>query len=144
MRLPFPIPPGTLITAELLNQLVASIEDGTIYSQSSFVGDLVTTLETRVATLEAEVAVLEAEHSTVSIREQFQLSAAQGTIPLSHTPQMDAELVFFNGLSLAKSGVPLGFSGDYSISGSTLTLASSLAPQVVAGDLLVVVYRYQV
>jgi hypothetical protein len=139
----YPLQIGQKITADMLNEMIASIQDGSIFTSAAFVSDLVTTLDARVDALEAQVSTLNAVAHSLSIREQFTLANAQSTIILNHVPDLDSELLFINGTCLAKSGYPVGYSADYSISGNTITLTNELALQIIAGDLLVVVYRYE-
>ncbi len=139
----FPLTAGQKITADMLNEMIAAIQDGSIFTSSAFVSDLVTTLDSRVASLELEVAALNTVARTISLREQFVLTAGQSTITLSQVPELDSEILFLNGQCLAKSNYPSGFSADYSISGNTITLVNELALTVVAGDLLGIVYRYE-
>lgn len=140
----FPLTAGQKITADMLNELIFAIQDGSIFTSVSFVSDLVTTLDTRVATLEAEVNVLNAIQGRNFIREQFTLTLGQSIIPLSKTPSLDSELVFLNGSSLAKNNVPVGTTADYYLTGSTLNLVTELALLIQAGDRLVVCYSYEV
>lgn len=140
----YPWQPGQTIKAEDLNELVRAIQDGTIFLNTTYLSEQLSTTSTRLNGLEQRVTFLESQAALLSIREQFTLAAAQGIINLSKTPSLDSEIVILNGLSLSKSGIPLGFVGDYSLAGSTLTLNPDLATQVVAGDILVVVYRYEV
>lgn len=137
----FPLQKGQLITADMLNEMIAAIQDGSIFTSAAFVNDLITTLDARVSTLETQVAALNGVQRLVSIREQFTLTAGQSIISLSQVPELDSELLFLNGMALAKSGIPVGYSADYSLSGSTITLVNELALQIQAGDVLVVTYR---
>ena len=140
----FPIVAGQKLTADMFNELVYAIQDGSIFTSVSFVSDLVTTLNSRVASLEADVAVLNATQARNFIREQVTLTTGQSVIPLSKTPVLDSELVFINGTSMAKDNLPSGIGGDYSVSGTTLTLVTELALQIIAGDRIVIVYSYEV
>lgn len=138
----YPLQPGELFTAEKINELVAAIQDGSVFTSVSFVSSLVTTLDTRVSSLEAQVALLNQTLERTSIRQQFVMAAGQNVVTLTQAPILDSEWVSLNGMSLAKSGVPVGYSADYSINGTTLTLTNELALQVQADDVLVVKYDY--
>jgi hypothetical protein len=139
----FPLQEGQLLTAAMINEMIAAIQDGSIFTSAAFVNDLITTLDARVDSLEAQVNTLNQVAHFLSIREQFTLTAGQSIINLTNAPEIDSELLFMNGMSLAKSGIPISYIGDYSLSGSIITLTSELALQVVDGDLLVVAYRYE-
>lgn len=140
----FPIESGQKITADLLNQLVAAIQDGSIFTSTSFVSELVTTLDARVSVLETQVAVLNTRQSVSTIREQFVPTSGQTTVLLSHPVILDSEHIYLNGVSMAKSGLPLSFVGDYTVSGSTVTFVNSIALNFVSTDLIQVVYQYGV
>lgn len=140
----FPFQKGQRLTPEILNELVQAIQDGSIFTSTSFVSGLVTTLDTRVDTLETTVTALETVLATNSIREQFTMTTGQSTVALSKTPVLDTDLVFLNGKLLHKDGVPAGFSGEYTVSGSTLTLVSTFAATILAGDKLAMTYSFEV
>lgn len=72
------------------------------------------------------------------------MTAGQPFIGLAHAPILDSEIISIGGQVLAKTGVPFGFVGDYTISGSTLTFNPELASQIEAGETLVIHYRYEV
>jgi hypothetical protein len=57
---------------------------------------------------------------------------------------MDSEILAINGMILSRSGLPTGFVGDYSISGSLIMFNPILALQIVDGDMLVISYHYEV
>lgn len=138
-----PFREGQVLKAEDLNALVTAIQDGTIFLNTSYISEQLSNSGTRISGLESRVTYLESLISEISIREQFSLSSGQSIVGLSKTPNLDTELIFLNGLSLSKSGVPNGFIGDYSISGSTITFNTELASQIEAGDMLVVKYSYE-
>ena len=139
-----PFEDGQVITASDLNALVQSIQDGTIFLSTTIISGQLQTMSTSIINLDTRVGYLESLMAQLPIREQFSLTAAQGTINLSKAPLLDSELVFLNGLSLSKSGVPVGFVGDYSVSGSSIVLDAELSSQVIDGDMLVIQYRYEV
>jgi hypothetical protein len=139
-----PYTAGQKITAEDLNALVQAIQDGSIFLDTTYIGAGLSANSTAILALSNRVDVLELVQARVDIREQFILTAAQSVIGLSKTPLLDSEVVFLQGMGLSKSGIPLSFVGDYSISGSTLTLNVQLAGLVEAGDLLIVKYTYGV
>jgi hypothetical protein len=146
MALPFPYPltAGQKVTAELFNSLIAAIQDGSIFTSVSFVGDLVTALNTRMATLEGRVDVLELGHSYVFARNQYTLAVGQQTVLLDQVPRLDSEQLFLNGQALAKDNIPVGLSADYTLSGRTVTFTHDLSLQIIEGDRLVVTYAYEV
>ena len=137
-----PFTDGEGLTADVLNQLVQSIIDGTIFSPTA-VGTVTTLLNAfspRVTALETAVTALQTFVPVVNRRDQFVLTLGQSAVGLTQVPNLDSELVFLRGLSVPKDGIPGGFIGGYSLSGSTLTLDSALAASVVADDVLIVVY----
>ena len=141
----YPFQEGFTISAAVLNELVEAIQDGSIFTSTGFVQDLVTTLDARVAVLEAEVAVLENTINKAFKREQKILTAGQSVINLSKAPALDSEIITLNGLGLSRDGLPeLTDTADYSISGSIITLGGQLALQIQDGDRLTVVYQYEV
>src|ERR1035437_1213725 len=119
-----PFSDGEKISANDLNQLVQAIMDGTIFSGSvvGVVEAIITPLSASVLNLQSQVAVLQTYVQQIAYREQFQMANGQSTISLSNTPSLDSELVLLNGISLSKDGLPPGYTGDYSISGSVITL----------------------
>lgn len=140
----YPWNPGQVIRPDDLNELVRIIQDGTIFENTSYITEQLSTNGSRITGLEERVSVLEGMQGLASIREQLVMTNGQSVISLAHVPSMDSEMLFINGICLAKSGIPASLSGDYSISGSTVTLVSELASQIVAGDRLIAVYRYEV
>lgn len=140
----YPWKEGQVIKSKDLNALVEAIQDGTIFLNTTYISDQLSTTSSRLTGLEDRVTYLESLNATLGMREQIVLTAGQGIIGLSKTPILDTELLFLNGISLSKSGVPSGFIGDYTLSGSTLTFNTELSSQIVAGDMLVVSYRYGV
>lgn len=138
----YPWKPGQTIRSQDLNELVALIQNGTIFQNTTYITEQISTNASRLNGLEARVSELEALQGLLNIREQFVMTNGQSIVNLSQAPSLDTEVIFLNGLSLAKNDVPIGLSGDYSLSGSTLTFVSELASQIVAGDRLIVVYRY--
>lgn len=139
-----PFTSGTLLTPDLLNELVGAIQNGTIFTDTSYISGLLAANSATIAALTVRVSNLEAELSNVDKREQFQLVANQLVVGLSSVPNLDSEVLFLNGMGLSKTGTPAGFVGDYSISGSTITLNSDFYSLIDAGDLLVVKYSYGV
>lgn len=139
----FPISAGQLITPDLLNQLVAAIQDGSIFTSVSFVSDLITTLDTRVSALESQVAVLELRQAFSNIREQLAPTPGQTTVVLSHPPILDSEHIYLNGISLMKSGIPPGFVGDYTINGNIITFGNSVALSFLTTDQIAILYQYK-
>ena len=138
-----PFEDGDPLTAADLNSLVQSIMDGTIFSATAtgVVPGIITPLSTSVLTLQAQVAQLETFVQLVSYREQFAMTAGQSTIGLSQIPVLDSELVYLNGISLAKSGLPPGSTYDYTISGSVITLDPAVSVAILATDVIEVVYQ---
>lgn len=144
MALQYPLTAGQKITAEFMNELIAAIQDGSIFTSTSFVSDLITTLDTRVATLENQVSALVPVLEVRAQREQILLTAAQASVTLTKPPTMDSDILSFNGQVLSRTGTPAGFVGDYSISGSLITFNPSFSLQIEDGDILVVSYHYEV
>jgi len=139
-----PFEEGQTITPEDLNALVGAIQDGSIFVGTSFVGDLVSTLGDRVTALEARTDVLEAVQAKQRAREQFSLTAGQSVINIAKVPLLDSESVSLNGINLSKTGLPVGFVGDFSLSGSVITINTELAATVEVGDILIVMYDFEV
>lgn len=141
-----PFEDGVVLTPKILNALVSSIIDGSIFSTTAtnFVASTMATIGNRVTTLESEVSVLNSVIAMNGIREQFVLTAGQSTINLNQSPILDTELVFLNGQCVPKSNVPLGYLGAYAIIGSVLTLSSDVAASIVAGDVLIISYSYAI
>jgi hypothetical protein len=140
----YPFKEGDRLTPDVLNNLVESIMDGSIFSTSasSLVASTMATMGARVTSVEARLVVVENEQAKSGIREQFVTTLHQGTLTLSKTPLLDSEMVSINGMNLSKSGIPSGFVGDYSISGRVITFNTELANQIPADAVLVVVYDY--
>jgi hypothetical protein len=141
---PFPISEGQTISAALLNEIIFAIQDGSIFTSVSFVSDLVTTLDTRVDDHETRIVDLETRLGVGFQRQQFTLTTGQDTIPLSEVPILDSEVIFYNDKPLYRDELPAGFQGEYTLSGSTLTLDSLFALTVVDGDRLAIAYSYEV
>lgn len=139
-----PFKPGQVITAEDLNALVSAIQDGSIFTDASYISSLLSENGAVITALDARVSVLETTKSFANIREQFLLSVNQSVVGLSKVPLLDSEWVSIAGVNLSRMGLPVSFIGDYNISGSTLTLNSQLAAKVREGDLLIVKYMYEV
>lgn len=139
-----PFQTGQLITADDLNALVAAIQDGSIFLNVSYITTQLSTTGVRLTDLEARVAYLESLQASLAIRDPFILAAGQSVVNLAKTPILDTETLFLNGAGLAKTGIPIGFVGDYTISGSVITFNSELATQILDGDQLAVCYRYEV
>jgi hypothetical protein len=140
----YPYQPGQVLTADDLNALVAAIQDGSIFTTVSFVSSMVTTLDARVTTLEDQIPELQAKLGVLFKKKQISLTTGQSIIGLDNVPMIDSEIIALNGVVLAKTGTPIGFVGDYVISGSTVTLATELALQIINGDRLVITYAYNV
>lgn len=138
----YPWQPGQVIKAEDLNELVESIQNGSVFQNTTYVTEQLNTNDTRINGLEDRVTYLETLQGLFNIREQFVLTTGQALVNLSKVPALDTEIPALNGLLLAKTAVPIGFTGDYSLSGSTLNFNVELSSQIVDGDVLVVVYRY--
>jgi hypothetical protein len=139
-----PFKDGQVLTTTDLNDLVDAIRNGTIFDQSSIVGDLVSSLGGRVTILETKVAILEAQLKLKSLREQAEATLNQASINLSKTPALDSELVYQNGLLLSRDDEPAGVSGDYTISGSIIIFTPARVLEIEAGDRLTVVYQFEV
>ena len=140
----YPWHEGQVIKAKDLNDLVESIQNGTIFLNTTYISSQLNTSSTRLNGLEARVTYLESLQAFLSIKEQAVLTAGQSFIGLAHAPILDSEIIAIGGQMLAKTGVPSGFVGDYTISGSTLTFNPELASQIEAGETLVIHYRYEV
>jgi len=140
----YPITEGKTITSHMLNEMIESIENGSIFAPGNITGDLVRGLAQRVTVLEAKVAVLELQQRISSQREQFILSALQNTVDLIRVPSIDTEILTLNGLVLSRDNQPSGTTGDYVIVGSVITLTSQLASQIIDGDRLCAIYDYEV
>lgn len=138
----YPWQTGQVVKAEDLNELVEAIQNGSIFLNTTFITEQLNTNDSRITGLEDRVSYLETLQGLISIREQFVMTTGQALVNLSKVPSLDTELISLNGLSLSKTGVPVGFSGDYSLSGSTLNFNVELSSQIEAGDILVVTYRY--
>ena len=139
----YPWQEGQVIKAADLNKLVESIQDGTVFLNTTYISEQLSSTSTRLNGIEDRVSFLEGQQGLLNIREQFVMVLGQTLVNLSQTPVLDGELLFLNGLSLSKSGVPVGFVGDYSLAGSTVTFNTELSSQIVAGDILVAMYRYE-
>lgn len=140
----YPFKDGQVLKAEDLNELVRSIQDGTIFLNTTYISEQLSNAGTRLTGIEQRVSYLESLSASLFMREQKVLSSGQLTVGLEKPPILDSELLFINGISLSKTGVPLSFVGDYSISGSTITFNTELASQLVDGDIFVIQYRYEV
>jgi hypothetical protein len=139
-----PFEEGQIITADDLNALIGAIQNGSIFIVPSALGTQLNTLGSRLNSSEARLDILESFIARQTQREQFTLTIGQSIINLSKTPLLDSEVPALNGLFLAKSGVPVGFSGDYSISGSQITLVPELASLVESGDIFIISYEFEV
>jgi hypothetical protein len=139
-----PFKDGQVLKSDDLNELVESIQNGTIFLNTTYISSQLNTSSTRLTGLEARVTYLESLQAFLSIKEQKVLTAGQPFVGLAHAPILDSEIVAIGGQVLAKTDVPIGFVGDYTISGSTLTFNTELASQIEAGETLVIHYRYEV
>jgi len=139
-----PFGEGDQLTAYKLNNLISAISDGTIFVPGNIIGEFIAALGARVYTLENKVAALENYLATQNKREQYILTHQQAVLQLEKVPQLDSELLVLNGLTLSRDEEPLGVLGDYTLAGKIITLTSALALNVIEGDRLTVVYRYEV
>jgi len=141
-----PFKEGDKLTPAVLNELVGSIRDGSIFTESAenVVGDVMTTVSDDTHSLEARVTILESSMPGRMTREQFTLTDLQESQAISKVPVVDSELVFLNGQLLSKTGVPLGFVGDYTLTNRTFAFNPEVYARIVAGDVLVVTYWYGV
>lgn len=135
--LPFPND-GIPIASSQLNALIDSIEDGTIFGMRSM------GLVPRIATLQTEITELTSIGAVANERVQITMVAKQGVFGLSHPPLIDSELISLNGEFLQPNDPSLGLSGDYSISGSTVTLSSTLSASIDGGELIIASYKKNV
>ena len=139
---PYPIADGTVITGAMLNNLIASIQDGTIFTSPSYVGDLVGPLMTRVAALEDSVTILQGEALNNCMRDQFTLRANQPRVTLSKVPVLDSESVYINGSLLNRDGIPPDSVNDYSVAGGIISFEPAFSLSIKSGDKCVVTYQY--
>lgn len=140
----YPFNDGQKITAAQWNELLDAIRDGSFFLSDAGIGNQIQNLEDRVVVLEQEVAFLKGYNARSFIRAQFELTLGQASVDMVDVPILDSEMVHLNGLMLSKTGVPAGFVGDYSLSGSIITFNPELKNQIVAGDILTIVYQKEV
>lgn len=140
----YPFSDNQKVTAAQWNELFTAIANGSFFTDATAVGAQIATLEARVTALENRVDAIASLKYRQRKRQQFVLSAAQGTIVLDNVPMTDSEIVAVNGQIWSKTGIPAGFVGDYSISERILTINPEQAINIVAGDVLVVTYEFEV
>lgn len=142
----YPFKEGDRLTPAVLNAFVESIMDGSIFSSTAtnFVASTMATIGARVTSVEARLVVVEALQAKSRIREQVVLTLNQPSFTLSKTPLIDSEMISLNGMSMSKSGLPIGFVGDYSISGRVITINPELANQILDGSIVVAAYEYAI
>lgn len=140
----FPFVPGQVVTTDQWNRIFNSIADGSFFSDATAVSASVRSLSLRVTSLELQMAYVRAIQGRQYKREQFVMTAGQTTVNLQNSPKQDSDVYTMNGVNLSKSGYPIGFIGDLTLSGSLITFNPDLSNQIVAGDILVVTYQYEV
>ena len=140
----YPFQPGQVVTPAQWNEMFTAIQNGSFFLDTTPISDQIKTLADRVSALELRVTNLEHQKSKITVREQFTLIQNQTYVQLTHTPVLDTENTVLNGMSLAKNGIPLGFVGDYYMSGSKVMFTSERILNVFNGDLCVVIYQYEV
>ena len=139
-----PFTDGQVTTAANLNALVAAIQDGTIFVNTTYISEQLSLMSQQVISLTSRVNALQSLQDSLSMREQFILTAGQSVVQLSQIPILDTELLFINGISISKTGIPLNYSGSYTISGKVITLNTQLASIITSTDEMAVQYRYGV
>ena len=140
----YPFQPNQKVTAEQWNELFAAVADGSIFLDTSAISTQISTFATRLSAAEIELVFLREKLGRNSKREQFVLTAGQTIVTLQTPPLQDSEMYALNGSSLSKSGYPLGFVGDLTLSGAIITFNPELSNQIKAGDVFVAWYQYNV
>jgi hypothetical protein len=140
----YPFQPNKKVTLEQWNELFEAIADGSFFLQGAPIADLVATLASRVAALEQSMAFLSALKGRNFAKKNAVLADLQSQVTLTHTPVLDSEQVFLNGVALTKTGVDIDFIGDYSVDSMVITLHPDVAREIAAGDILSVTYQYEV
>ena len=140
----YPFRDNQKITAAQLNEIFTEIQNGNFFLDVAEIGYQINSLATRVSAIEVRMDNLEAQISYQRKRQQFTMSLHQTRIELEDVPRLDSEIVAINGAVCSKSGIPTGFVGDYSITGQVITLNPLWAPQIIAGDIVVVSYEFEV
>ena len=140
----YPFQPGVAVTAAQWNELMQAVQSGEFFLDAAPIATQLNGIAARISSLELQVARLNTTTAYQKMRDQFSLAAQQVVVTLDETPRLDSEVVFLNGAAMSKSGIPVGFTGDYSISGSTITFNPEWQPQIRAGDMVVVSYEVAV
>ena len=140
----YPFVDGQRITAAQWNELFGAIQNGSFFLDTTPISEQLTSLADRVTALELRVNELEYIQKWRMMREQFVLEDHQSYVQLTHTPLLDSENPVLNGMSLAKDGIPLGFTGDYYMDGSRVQFTDPRKALVVNGDQIVVIYQFEV
>ena len=137
-----PFEEGDKITPAKLNALVAAIMDGSIFTEdaSNSIGEIMGAVHNELTSLEGRVTVLEEHGNSRPFREQFTLTAGQTSQSISKVPDTDSEIVSLNGQVLSKTGVPLGFIGDYTLINRTFNFHIDVSQRVETGDTLIISY----
>jgi hypothetical protein len=140
----YPFVDGQPVTAAQWNFLFGLIASGEFIVGGTALGDELANMSGRLTVLEQEVAYLKQLKSKQSKREQFVLTAGQTLVDLQNPPILDSEVISIEGVFMSKTGLPVGFVGDYSINGATITINPELTSNIEGGEIMVVVYQYEV
>jgi hypothetical protein len=140
----YPFVDGQKITAAQWNELFGAVASGALFNDDTFIGGQIEALANRVTALELRMDYLYNLRARQRKRQQFVLTQGQTTIVLDNVPMVDSEMVSVNGQVWSKTGIPEGFVGDYSISEKTISINPDQAINIVAGDVFVVSYEFEV
>jgi hypothetical protein len=140
----YPFQPNQKVTTEQWNELFAAIANGEFFLDGTYVSEQIKTLADRVTSLEGRMDYLYSLKARQRKRQQFVLENNQGTVVLDEAPMLDSEIISYNGSNWSKTGIPMGFTGDYSLSERTITINPDNATQIIDGDVLVVTYEFEV
>ncbi len=140
----YPFKPNQKVTNEQWNELFTAIQNGTFFLDVEPIAKQLNSISTRVEALEIRMDNVEQTLAYQRKREQFVTEIHQQFVDLEDVPRLDSEMVFLNGQAMSKSGIPYGFVGDYSIDGRRITFNPAWHPQILAGDVIVVEYEFEV
>lgn len=140
----YPFRDNQKVTAAQWNELMTAIQDGSFFLDVAPIADQIYSLANRVTAVEERLNVLEPIQAFQRKRLQYQLTSHQTRIELEEVPRLDSEMVALNGTILSKSGIPLGFNGDYTVDGNVINLSTAWQPLIVDGDMVVVNYEFEV
>ena len=140
----YPFQDNQKVTAAQWNALFTAIANGEFFLDESFVSEEIQNLAARVTSLEIRIDYIYNLKARQRKRQQFILTDNQESVMLDSVPLIDSETVSLNGQVWSKSGIPEGFVGDYSLSGKTLTFNPEQSTLMVAGDIFVVTYEFEV